>query len=437
MKFVGILGYVVPLVFVGVIVGVVVPIADLTRDPVFAKERIRLNVTEYNSFDLTLTWSGNSSWYNVSNGINTYNVTANYYKFTGLQPDTQYQLSVASEDLDKVYLNQTTRRLKVLFLAGQSNMQGQGDFYNPAIDVSHPKVFQYVIGDQYSQVRTDRSGQVVLAQEPMDDGGNAGGLVIGNGLAFARRYMQQYPNETFLIVNAAVSSSAFSYDPLSWTGNIYTRARAAMLAVSTRYPTSELIGIGWIQGESDVNAGATIYRTKLINLFNQFRTLFYLGNATTPIMVVGMVPEWIGSDVNRLAINYVHSIVPNLLPFTTYRAGPTNGVSTVNGIHFSASGQRAIANLFWDSFTKAYNNSKPVPIEVVGTVVSSTSMTVTFDGYGTSFRVNYNNLFATTNTKSATIAGLTAGATYVVTVQGNSAYGLSEPSAPINVIMTQ
>jgi len=94
MKFVGILGYVVPLVFVGVIVGVVVPIADLTRDPVFAKERIRLNVTEYNSFDLTLTWSGNSSWYNVSNGINTYNVTANYYKFTGLQPDTQYQLSV-------------------------------------------------------------------------------------------------------------------------------------------------------------------------------------------------------------------------------------------------------------------------------------------------------------------------------------------------------
>lgn len=74
-------------------------------------------------------------------------------------------------------------------------MQGQGEAYSASIDTSPPNVIQYCIGDSYSQVRKSRPGLFARAVEPMDDGGNNLGAVIGPCLSFARSYMADNPGK--------------------------------------------------------------------------------------------------------------------------------------------------------------------------------------------------------------------------------------------------
>lgn len=324
-------------------------------------------------------------------------------------------------------VNVPPSNVKIMMFAGQSNMQGQGEPYSASIDTGHPNVIQYSIGDQYSQNKS-RAGTFVSAAEPMDDGGNELGAVIGPCLSFARSFVAANPTDTLILVQLAVSSSAFSNGSLNWTvgsGNLYQRALSVMNTVSAAYPTAELIGIGWCQGESDVGLGASTYRTRLLELFNAFRSSFPKASASTPISIISMVPEWVSENSSRQEIQSVHQLIPNILPYTSFNIGATGSRSS-NNIHYNAAGQRINGTILFNALSAARANERPVPTGLRLVSNTSSSITVSFEGAGSSFTVVYklasggSEQTINTSNKTVTLSGLSAGTAYSIQVRAGS-----------------
>lgn len=325
--------------------------------------------------------------------------------------------------------------VKILMIAGQSNAQGYGDYVNTSIDTCPPGVLQYCIGDQYSQGKSRPGTVQPFTTEPMDDNDRAD--LIGHSAAFARAYKNANPNDTLIMINVAVSSAGFINSSRNWTvntGNVFTRARNAMQTLRTQYPDAQWIGISWLQGESDRFDLPTNYKSNLLAVFNAFRQV---AGSNIPICVLSMVPEWIQGENGAQAIQRVHQAIPSLLPYTSFAFGPTGYASTNNDtIHYNAAGQRVLGSTLYNSLATARNNVRPVPTQLQLVSRTTTSVTISFEGSGSSFTVNYTS--GTTQTQTAngspvTISNLTPNTTYSIQISATHPSGTSSLSQALNV----
>lgn len=240
--------------------------------------------------------------------------------------------------------------------AGQDNMQGYALFPSQTLDAPTGGLTQYVIGDQFSQNITS-NGTIILAVEPMRDG--ARNDTIGPLLHIGKEYMTANGNTPVTLIQSAVLTTSSS----QWITTYTNRSKNAIRAVRNLNGVVNVVMIAWLGGEQDAIAGLSEaqYLAQMQTLIQQYRNSTTGVTSSTPFVIIGMVPEWITSiGANALHISNVHRQIPNLIPYTAYRAPPMGMAGCFTGndalsiSRFSATGQRINGILY----NQAYNAAK-------------------------------------------------------------------------------
>jgi hypothetical protein len=239
----------------------------------------------------------------------------------------------------------------VIVGAGQSNMQGYGSGVDTfGLDLASPLLQQFTFGDQHSGVQTIQN-QVIHAAEPLNDGSlNAIGPLVRLGNNFVGK-----TNSNLILVQSAVGGTSIS----QWNQTLFARSSAGLTSLSTTI-TPRVLMIAWLQGENDIGTDPNVYQTSLINLITNFRTNTIGTNSTTPFVLLGMVPEWVRDNSQAYNILDVLRGIPNLVPYTAYRQPALGFPDCNNGeIHYSSTGQRMNAQLYFDAYNDAISNYSP------------------------------------------------------------------------------
>lgn len=262
----------------------------------------------------------------------------------------------AVEAIDPESIGAQSKKIRVVFALGQSNMEGRGSPTTSTTDPTNPRIWQY-----------GASGRTLtLASEPLDMvGSSATGL--GPSLQFSRRLLQTLPaDDIVLIIPAALGSSPLIgtiVNAWQWgvnAGNLSARsviqANEAIAAAATQWPDHEVEvhSILWVQGERDGEPNAVTkaaYQSALETLIAGYRTTFASYNDTTIPFVIGqMVPEGLPTGT-RMQINEAHSTVPYTTPFTGFALGPV-GMHNGDSLHYSAAGQRQLAQSMFEEYQR-------------------------------------------------------------------------------------
>ncbi|HQT52418.1 MAG TPA: sialate O-acetylesterase [Phenylobacterium sp.] len=229
-----------------------------------------------------------------------------------------------------------------LGVAGQSNTNN-GYNINPAIDVSDPLV------DVINQ-----AGVVSNAAEPLPHFSTVADRV-GFALAFARdRYV---PNRLasgrkVLLIPCGLTNTGFTDNRWGVGQDLYNATLSLVGLALAKYPNAQLKGIFFQQGEKDAAAAVSqaTYEAAQGATLQGFRD--ELGNA--PIVVGGMVPEWVAADAARQPVQDAVASTPSRLSNTGY-ANPS--VPTVipgrvgDTIHYDAAGQRpGMDGRYWTAY---------------------------------------------------------------------------------------
>jgi len=234
----------------------------------------------------------------------------------------------------------------VILLAGQSNMSGRGTPYDQRTDPPHGEIWQWGSSGAYVGVMSQAVEPLAMVDTPSG---------IGPGLVFARFYQGiTAPNRQTLLVPAAQGGQALvggTWDPNTPGANAQNAIARANAAIAS-HPKARLKAILWVQGETDGDNGATgpAYQTKLDALFARFRAEI-TGAANVPIVVGGMVPEYLSTGT-RTAINAVHLDTPHRLAYTAFAAGITSA-NLGDGNHYNAIGARKLGRAMFDAYLLA------------------------------------------------------------------------------------
>jgi hypothetical protein len=201
----------------------------------------------------------------------------------------------------------------IILSAGQSNEVGTG--FGPFSDPLQSAIFD----EKILQIgRYGKSDGLIVPVGYWQNGHNFDGLhshnmnendvAMGSVLTFARNYTRfaLKPNRRVLIVPAAQGSTSLE-EWSDYSGPLYTdfiqRARLALSMPGN----NRVIAISWDQGEFDINdavngTGLTAdqYQALLIQFMHRIRTDISQGQV--PILMVGMVPDWLSGDGPALQI---------------------------------------------------------------------------------------------------------------------------------------
>lgn len=237
----------------------------------------------------------------------------------------------------------------VFLVAGQSNTLN-GFQFEAGVDVANANV------DTATQ-----TGAVQNATEPLPHVATVSARV-GFALAFARDFY--VPNRLVggrkvLLVPAGLGDTGFTDGRWGVGRDLYNNAVTLTAFILKRYPNAVLRGILWHQGEKDAAVGTSqsAHAVQLDATLNGFRS--ELGNV--PIVVGGMVPEWVAADANRAPVQAALIDTPNRLTNTGY-ANPSSP-TVIPGrptdiIHFDAAGQRGtsgapggMAGRYWTAYS--------------------------------------------------------------------------------------
>ena len=246
---------------------------------------------------------------------------------------------------------------RVLVSLGQSNNQGEGCCYNATVDAGFPNMVQYVIDDgasdwQYTDDIHNHTHQLTRATEPMYDGGSNRASIIGNLVALGRLFGNV--GDTVL-VQAAISGTSIT----QWlSGGLLARAVQAASNATALVSNAPITLFTWIQGESDAGRSTSAYLEDLITVIAIARNSTPGASPTTPFILGSMVPEWVAGSPSVWPILEAHRLLPNLVPHTAYQQMPQGYVDCVEGIHYSATGQRLMAALIMEALTRAEANVK-------------------------------------------------------------------------------
>lgn len=243
----------------------------------------------------------------------------------------------------------------VVLLLGQSNMQGSGLPYDPAIDIKLEGIDQFAGSGPHS-------GTVIPAADALfhvTQNLRNGALTIGPGMEFARQlWLNQPADRKVLLVPAALGGTSitgnadYSWDPYNTKAsvNLARRGLDACVRALALNPSHRLVAILWHQGESDALPKVTQdwYRRKLLQIIDLYRA--QLG--PVPFLIGGMVPEWIAADKKiRGRIDAAHRSIPSHRPQTAFVEGPAGANGANDGIHFNAAGARELGLRYYRTFS--------------------------------------------------------------------------------------
>ena len=120
-----------------------------------------------------------------------------------------------------------------------------------------------------------------------------------------------------------------------------------------KYPGSQIKVILWHQGEQDAIHKNNNYQNSLDRFINDIRLDVY--SDSVPFLLGGMVPYWVGDDLNRLSFQNIISETPSRIYNTGY-ADPTTPFLIVkedndyDEIHYDANGQRELGKRYYQQY---------------------------------------------------------------------------------------
>ncbi|OUE24388.1 sialate O-acetylesterase [Clavibacter michiganensis] len=263
----------------------------------------------------------------------------------------------------------------VVAILGQSNAQGGGFGYDPAVDVAQDGLDQ-LVGDWQDK----DWGRVVPAEDSlkhvttwrMTDHAK----LVGPGMTFGRALLaDEAPDRRVLLVPAAQGSTSltrvdavqrFTWDPTPEQGsveagltNLYANATTQIDNALALDPDNRLVAIIWAQGESDAHAiasaptaaGRAAAKTKYADRLLELESGLAGRYGSVPFLVGGMVPEWIGSDGARQDIDAVHRGLATLRPEVAYVPGVSGHANEGEDfIHYDAAGARLMGAGFYAAY---------------------------------------------------------------------------------------
>lgn len=224
-------------------------------------------------------------------------------------------------------------------IIGQSNAEGRGTPLSPIVDFSHSRIFA---------AQWDKNGGGTYATDPLVTGldiatiplpsqQRRSGLSVGS--VIAQELIKENDEATHVVVlNAAAGGSGLVNVPEAGCWKIdYNGTRPQLYKIALRAITkfkdllaSKYPGIPieyrmyWVQGEADSSTGETAYSDALVDVLEGVRTA--LGSQTIPIVVGGLVPEWIiktgaGAQATRRSLMSAQ----RRMSYTAYTDGVKNG----------------------------------------------------------------------------------------------------------------
>lgn len=299
-----------------------------------------------------------------------------------IRPDGKTYIGQFSHDSDG---GTAITKVHVILGTGQSNMSGRGLPISADMDPLDDRIFQYGAN----------ASEITQATVPLDSVDAAYGL--SPLTVIAREYAKRLPpGEVILLIPAARGGSAIGYPDsesgsgiwnVAYTGSsvdLYSRAKTqvtnALAAAAEKWPGATIYkaGMFWHQGESNATFTAANYAARFDEIVAGMRT--HMGAPNLPVVVGGMVPEWVAVTPGAENVQAAHIDTPKRLVRTGYAYGPANGggnvnLSTTDVIHFHREGVEELGRrmlLAWDRSLRNLNPTVPhAPLEVSATVNGS------------------------------------------------------------------
>lgn len=193
-----------------------------------------------------------------------------------------------------------TPAIKVVLLAGQSNMVGAGLVSELPSGLLAPTTGVYIHDE--GEVDATLTGAWV----PLAPGFGASLAHVGPELSFGLEIQRLRPRPLWGLIKHAVSATSLGADWDPATGPLYAsfidHARRALAALAP-YGRAEVAGLIWMQGESDsfTQADADGYQARLTNFIARVRSDLALPNLPVVVGLISTATEWTYGDRVRAA----------------------------------------------------------------------------------------------------------------------------------------
>ncbi|OUE21021.1 hypothetical protein BFL36_11170 [Clavibacter michiganensis] len=244
----------------------------------------------------------------------------------------------------------------VVVVLGQSNAQGVGAGYDPALDVAVPGLDQLAGSGA-------QAGRIVPAKDSLHHVTtwvNAGGVPsVGPGMELGRRLLAEArPGRKVLLVPAAMASTSMTGDGYyAWNPadtrarvNLFTRALGQIDQALAQDPDNRLLAVVWAQGESDATrTTGDGYQSMLLDLVDRLDARY----GAVPFLISGMVPEWLAGSSQRQAIDTAQQGLPALRPNVQYVPGAAGYSRSEDVIHYTAPGARVMGAKQFAAYQRA------------------------------------------------------------------------------------
>lgn len=244
----------------------------------------------------------------------------------------------------------------VVVILGQSNAQGVGSGWDPAVDVSVPGLDQLAGSGA-------KAGQIVPAKDSLSHvttWTTSGGVqAVGPGMELGRHMLADArPGRKVLLVPAAMASTSMTGDgTYAWNPsdtrsriNLFTRALGQIDAALEQDPDNRLVAVVWAQGESDATrTNAAGYQSMLLDLVDRLNARY----GAVPFLIGGMVPEWLNVSTLRQAIDTAQQGMPALRANVSYIPGAAGYSRAEDSIHYTAAGARAMGDKYFAAYQRA------------------------------------------------------------------------------------
>jgi hypothetical protein len=244
----------------------------------------------------------------------------------------------------------------VVVVLGQSNAQGVGTGWDPAIDVAVPGLDQ--LAGSGSQ-----AGRIVPATDSLHHvttWTTTGGMPsVGPGMELGRRMLADArPGRKVLLVPAAMASTsmtgdgAYAWNPADTRSrtNLFTRALGQIDQALAQDPDNRLVAVVWAQGESDATrTTGDGYQAMLIDLVDRLGARY----GAVPFLISGMVPEWLAGSSQRQAIDTAQQGMPALRSNVAYVPGAAGYSRSEDSIHYTAPGARTMGGKQFAAYQRA------------------------------------------------------------------------------------
>ncbi|MEO9899077.1 MAG: sialate O-acetylesterase [Paracoccaceae bacterium] len=256
----------------------------------------------------------------------------------------------------------------VFSLLGQSNMVGWDTFDGGA---EYPAGTLQVARSGHASGAS--SGELVAADHLLDHH-NGSASFMGLALQFSIDYKAAHPHDTMVFVPDARGSTGFATGDWNPGDTYYEAAVARLNTLFGAHPEFVMGGFLWHQGESDTSsaADAVAYPAALDGMLAQIRLDVSAADATTPVVLGGMVPSWVTGDVNRQTVQDALGATPERLAYTGF--APSTGLAAnSDGIHFNAASLRDLGTRYLSALDTARTNTAPQGStwQIVGTAIQS------------------------------------------------------------------